>query len=639
MMGGTAPIYLAADGTHHRDESAAWAKFASPASTGEFCASWLAILCTQIDRVQGALFVLGPDRDGGYSAAAVWPDVARNMQYLGCAAERTLRERRGIVEWFSQERRKVAQPVFKERRGNAPGLRTIKPSAHVGYPIEVAGTLHGAVIVDLGQAQEQELQRALRLVHWGSAWLVDWFRQQLVVEQRQRSAQLALASDVVATALQERRLGAAALAVANDLALRLGCERVDVGFERAGNIEVEAISHTASFDPRSDFVRLIGEAMDEVLDLDMPLVHPPLDKEVVGGLAHAELSAARNEASLVSVPLMDDGDTVGVLTLERSREKPFDRAEFELCKTLGQMLGPIFELKRRDERGPWERARHSLQGQASALFGPRHPGLKLVSLLTLLLLVAVNVVSANYHVTSKTVIEGAVQRAIAAPFQGYVAESLVRAGATVKQGQVLARLDDRELRLERARWASEAEQMQRRYRLAAAAMDRAAMMVAAAQSEQALAQLALVEERLARATLTAPFDGIVVVGDLSQMLGSPVEQGKVLFEVAPLDAYRVVMNVDERDIAELREGQRGELALAGMPFDDLPFTVHQITPISTAQDGRNYFRVEARLDHALARLRPGMEGVSKVGVGERKLIWIWTHTLVEWLRLWLWKWL
>ena len=65
-----------------------------------------------------------------------------------------------------------------------------------------------------------------------------------------------------------------------------------------------------------------------------------------------------------------------------------------------------------------------------------------------------------------------------------------------------------------------------------------------AQIEQAEAQLALVEEQLSRARLVAPFDGFIVVGDLSQSLGSPVERGDVLFEVAPLDGFRVVLEVD-----------------------------------------------------------------------------------------------
>ena len=34
-----------------------------------------------------------------------------------------------------------------------------------------------------------------------------------------------------------------------------------------------------------------------------------------------------------------------------------------------------------------------------------------------------------------------------------------------------------------------------------------------------------------------------------------------------------------------------------------------------------------------------MEGLGKVAIGERKLIWIWGHTLFDWLRLSIWKWL
>jgi RND family efflux transporter MFP subunit len=630
-------LHGAADGLPTHDAAAAWNQFSSSSSTAEFCGSWLAILCSQIHRVSGALLVLGPDPQGGYSAAAVWPDASRNMKYLGSAAEKALSERRGFVERVFKERRQTASRVISDRRAIVQGPGAGQPSSYVGYPIEVSGVLFGAVILDIDNVPEPQLQHALRLVHWGSAWLIDRFRQQQLAEQAQRASRLSLAAEVVATALQEPRLGGAALAVANELVARLGCERVAVGLELGGNVVVKAISHTASFDARSDFVRLLGDAMDEVLDLDMPIVHPALDVDAVGGLAHAQLSAARNQAGVMSVPLVDDGVVVGVLTFER--EQPFDHTELELGQTLGLLLGPIFELKQLGERSFWQRTRQALRDGSTALFGPNHPGLKLVTLVSLLTLVLLSITDSAYRVASKTVIEGAVQRAVVAPFQGYVATSSVRAGETVKAGQTLAQLDDRELKLERARWASEAEQMSRRYRQAAAGQERAAMSIAAAQGEQAQAQLQLVEERLARATLTAPFDGIVVVGDLSQLLGSPVEQGKVLFEVAPLDAYRVVLNVDERDIAQLRAGQRGELALSGMPYDLQSFTVRQVTPISTPQDGRNFFRVEAELDHAAARLRPGMEGIGKVEVGERKLIWIWTHTLVDWLRLWAWKWL
>ena len=38
----------------------------------------------------------------------------------------------------------------------------------------------------------------------------------------------------------------------------------------------------------------------------------------------------------------------------------------------------------------------------------------------------------------------------------------------------------------------------------------------------------------------------------------------MLFEIAPLDAYRVALQVDERDVAYVVAGQRGELTITSM---------------------------------------------------------------------------
>ena len=613
-MAGPAPIYSLATDDHARAEATAWARFSAARDAAEFCASWLAILCAQVGRANGALLLLGPERDGAFRAAAVWPDAARNMQYLAPAAEKALNDRRGV-------------------------LLPRDAGTHVGYPIEVSGALRGAVALDLS-GPEHTLQQALRLVHWASAWLVDQFRQQDLRERDAHLARLALATDVVATAVQERRFAPSALAVANELAARLKCDRVSIGMERSGAIEVQAISHNASFDPKTNLVRLIGEAMDEALDLDATLVYPaPADDDAVAPMAHAELARELKDVAVCSVPLLQDGHAIGVLTLERVAGEPFDAAAVEVCKTAGMLLGPILGLKRENERSAWQRLREAAAAAARALFGPRHPGVKLLAALGALAIVFLSVASGGYRVSAKTVIEGEVQRAAVAPFEGYVAEAKVRAGDRVAKGQLIARLDERDLRLERTRLSSEREQLVGRSRQALAALDRATMAMVAAQLGQAEAQLSLVEDKLARAALLAPFDGIVVSGDLSQLLGTPVEQGKVLFQIAPLDAYRVILQVDERDIAQLHVGQTGELALSGMPGERLRFAVKQITPVSTSEDGRNYFRVEAQLDDASARLRPGMEGVGKIAVGQRKLVWIWTHPLTDWLRLAAWKWL
>jgi multidrug resistance efflux pump len=225
-----------------------------------------------------------------------------------------------------------------------------------------------------------------------------------------------------------------------------------------------------------------------------------------------------------------------------------------------------------------------------------------------------------------------------APFSGYISEAPVRAADLVRAGQVLAVLDDRELRLERAKLESLRDQLDRQRGLALAQGNAAQINIARAQIDQTSARIALVDDQLGKTRVVAGFDGIIVTGDLRESLGAPVDKGQVLFEIAPLDAYRLVVQVDERDINDVVVGQRGQLRLASAPFDPIPFTVEKIVPVAIARDGRNFFRVEGRLEHAHERLRPGMEGVAKIDIGRRRLAAIWTRSALDWARLTLWTW-
>ena len=621
-MAASAPVYSIADEHRVRAEAAAWSRFTAPGDSAEFCAAWLALLCARVERARAALVLVGEEGEGAFTVAAAWPDPQRDLQYLGPTAQRALTERRGVVAAAD---------------GSTPGH---DGNAQVAYPIEVAGRLFGAVVLDIGGGAAADLQNALRQIHWASAWLMDHFRQAVLRRREAELERVALLNELLATALQHRHLQASALAVANELARQLHCDRVSVGFDEFGQVRPLAISHTASFDPRSDLVRTLGEAMDEVLDLGVPVVHPAAADDELGALAHAEAARELRIEAVLSVPLVHEGQTIGVATLERNAGPAFDANEQSIARALGLTLGPVWALQRADGRSLWRRTREATTSALQATIGPRYPGFKLLGIVIAAGLLAITLVHTEYRVAARTVIEGATQLASVAPFEGYLAAGFVRAGDTVKRGQPMAQLDDRDLKLERARWASEREQAARKYQVALASADRSSMAVLAAQVNQAEAQLALAEEKLARATLVAPFDGVVVSGDLSQQIGTPVEQGKLLFEVAPLADYRVVLQVDDRDMARLAKGQHGELVLSSLPDQTLPITVTTITPVATQHEGRNVFRVEAQIDGGNpARLRPGMEGIGKVGVGERSLLWIWTHTFTEWLRLTLWNWM
>lgn len=618
----SAPVYRLADEQRARAESMAWSRFTSPADGAEFCNAWLALLASRVQGARAALLLLAKEDGATFAVSAAWPDPQRDLRYLGPTAQRALSERSGIVA------------------GPDGGAHVLGQGAQVAYPIELADTLWGAVVLDVGSGSAVELQAALREVHWAIAWLVDHFREQMQRRERAEAQRMALLNTLMAAALQHRELQPSALAVANELATQLHCDRVSVGFEASGQVVPLVISHIASFDKRSDLVRHLGEAMDEAFDLGIAVVHPPPGDDTLRALAHAEAARELSAQAMLSVPVIDAGQTIGVMTLERSDGPAFDADAQRVARAVGVVLGPVWGLQRHNSRAAWQRLHEGLRSARVALFGPRHPGAKLIASLSVLLLLVLTLVQIDHRVAARTTIEGSTQIAAAAPFDGFIAQGLVRAGDSVRKGQPMARLDDRELKLEAARWRAERDQLLSRYQVAMAAADRGTMGVMAAQVSQAEAQLTLAEDKLSRSTLTAPFDGVIVSGDLSQLVGAPVEQGKLLFEVAPLEGYRVVLKIDDRDIGRLAAGQRGELVLSSLPGRAMPFTVRSITPISTQQDGRNVFRVEAQLDAGdLARLRPGMEGVGKVVVGRANLLWVWTHGLVDWLRLWLWNWL
>ena len=97
-------------------------------------------------------------------------------------------------------------------------------------------------------------------------------------------------------------------------------------------------------------------------------------------------------------------------------------------------------------------------------------------------------------------------------------------------------------------------------------------------------------------------------------------------------------------IAGIERGLKGTLVLTSLPGEKRQLTVEKVTSVSIAEDASNYFRVEASINDeqsaALQQdLRPGMEGAAKLDLGERSLVWIWTHELINWLRLKAWVWL
>jgi biotin carboxyl carrier protein len=592
-----------------------WRELAEARSSEQVCQAWLPILFDMVPQADNGVLLL---RDGGgYSPAATWPKTA-DFSHLRGLAEQSLNSRQSVEQRSADGRTQFAYPLVNDHE------------------------LYGVVILDLLTQDMMALIQVRRLLHWGAGWLVELQTRRSLVERDTRLDRSAHLFDLSLAALGEVDFAKTIHAVVNRLAQRFDCHQVLFGLEKGKTVKVETMSHSAWFEEKANLVNLAAQAMNEAFDQRARLVLPELDTGA--SLITAACRRYQEESgcrALCVQPLEVGQRVVGVWLLER--DAPFSEEELGVLDALALTLGPILELKRNAEESLFRHSRRAWSHGLRKLTDSSRPGYKLLALAIALLLVALALYPGDYRVASQAVVEGATQRVAVAPFQGYILSAPARAGDVVRAGQVLATLEDKDLRLDKVRWEAELELAQRKEQEAMSKGERVDLRLASAQAHQALAQLDLAREKLARVEVVAPFDGVVVRGDLSQQLGSPVEQGKVLFELAPLEAWRVILKVDERDIADVHAGQTGELMLTSLPGQTFPFKVKKVTPVATAEDGRNYFRVEAGLTlkpgATLPKLRPNMEGVGKVEAGSQSQLWIWTHRLSDWLRLTLWRWM
>lgn len=153
---------------------------------------------------------------------------------------------------------------------------------------------------------------------------------------------------------------------------------------------------------------------------------------------------------------------------------------------------------------------------------------------------------------------------------------------TVKQGDVLARLDDKEIRASLHELRAREDFAKREVARTTELIGRGAVTTQA--HEKALTDLrqvqgliAVLEERVDQYTITAPIDGIVLRRDGE--IGEIVEPGKILFHVGVPKPLQVTAEVNEEDIPRVAVGQLVLFRTDAFPDRRIEGRVREITPM------------------------------------------------------------
>lgn len=199
------------------------------------------------------------------------------------------------------------------------------------------------------------------------------------------------------------------------------------------------------------------------------------------------------------------------------------------------------------------------------------------------------------------------QVGVNAQLGGVLTAVLVEEGDQVEQGQVLARLDDRELSAQVRAAEAQVELAESTFRRSEQL--RAAQVVTEAEYERdranleaARAQLDQLRTRLGFTTIRAPISGVVTERRL--MTGDVAAPQARLFSIANLDQLVVRLPVSELDVGELQVGQRVNLQMDALPNRTFVGRIRRIFP--TADTTTRLVPVEVLLEgEGARRARPG----------------------------------
>jgi membrane fusion protein (multidrug efflux system) len=196
---------------------------------------------------------------------------------------------------------------------------------------------------------------------------------------------------------------------------------------------------------------------------------------------------------------------------------------------------------------------------------------------------------------------------ISAEVPGRVAQINFEEGQPVSAGQLLVQLDDAVARAERAQAQANLALAKSRYERSNRLQTEGFVSKEAredAQNQLKLqeASLKLAQAKLDKMAITAPFDGVIGLRNVS--MGEYVTAGQ---DIAPLESVqqlKVDFRLPERYVASVQSGQILELQVDARPGQLFEGRVYAISPL--IEEGGRSIWVRARVDNADGLLRPGM---------------------------------
>ncbi len=202
---------------------------------------------------------------------------------------------------------------------------------------------------------------------------------------------------------------------------------------------------------------------------------------------------------------------------------------------------------------------------------------------------------------------------IIAKVGGEVRQIFVEEGDRVRAGQVLAQLDDRQLRLQAAQTRAALAKAERDFNRQVELNEKGLVSAGAFENlkydlDNQRAAHDLAQLNLSYSAIRAPFAGVVTERHVK--LGKELAVGSAVFRVTDPTPLKASVFVPERELARLKPGQAASVAADALAGRSFPAHVKLVAPMVDAATAT--FKVTLEVDDPKGDLKPGM--FARVGI-------------------------
>jgi RND family efflux transporter MFP subunit len=235
----------------------------------------------------------------------------------------------------------------------------------------------------------------------------------------------------------------------------------------------------------------------------------------------------------------------------------------------------------------------------------------------------------RFNVKAAGEIGPAEQVSVRPEINGKIDELPVDLGDRVKKGDLLVKLDDKELQQQRASLVTEIERAKLQLTQAERNFKRAKELheanlisqevfentktdfdLARNGVEKSQRELDIVDERLTKTKITAPFDCTILTRPVS--IGQAVSgsggfnSGTEVLTIADLNSMVINAHINQADVTRLHSDQNVDVAVEAVPGLTLTGRVERIAPQATIKNNIKGFAVRIFLKDVGDKVRPGM---------------------------------